>query len=54
MLGIYKRALKMQVGWQGLGGVAGTGEGSRIMLGIYIRALKMQVGWQGLGGVAEF
>ena len=23
MLGIYKRALKMQVGWQGLGGVAG-------------------------------
>ena len=42
------------MGWQGLGGVAGTGEGSRIMLGIYIRALKMQVGWQGLGGVAEF
>ena len=28
MLGIYKRALKMQVGWQGLGGVAGSGWGA--------------------------
>ena len=44
----------MQVGWQGLGGVASPWEGSRIMLGIYKRALKMQVGWQGLGGLSGF
>ena len=52
LFGIYIGALKMQVDWQGLGGVASPREGSRIRLGIYNRALKMQVGWQGLGGVA--
>ena len=54
LFGIYIGALKMQVGWQGLGGVASPWEGSRIMLGIYKRALKMQVGWQGLSGLAGF
>ena len=38
----------MQVGCQGLGGVANPRESSRNKFGIYIR-VQMQVGWQGLG-----
>ena len=51
MFGIYIGALKMQVGWQGLGGVANPRESSRNKFGIYIR-VQMQVGLQGLGRVA--